>query len=139
MTEQNLPEEGMTVQGEDAPIPDEGVDAVPPEALDQVEGFDPEEGGEPADGVETVLGFDPAETTDPDDPGVKSDQTLRDETAEERYLSGDEQIPPDEPTIGEAAGDVDFGPMDPSADEVDGSDDAANRGGSPLSQFRPDE
>ena len=61
--------------------------------------------------------------------GVLSDQTLRDETADARFESGDEQIPPTEPMMGEAAADVDFGMMD---DDVDGSDDPANRGGSPL-------
>lgn len=73
-----------------------------------------------------------------DEPGVESDQTLRDETETERYLNGDEQVPPDEPTIGEAAGDVDFG--DPMDDEdTDASNDSANFGGSPLSQFKEDE
>ena len=73
-----------------------------------------------------------------DEPGVESDQTLRDETEEERYRNGDEQIPPDEPTIGEAAGDLDFG--DPMDDEdTDASNDSANFGGSPLSQFKEDE
>lgn len=67
-----------------------------------------------------------------------SDQTLRDETAEERYRTGDEQIAPEEPTIGEAAGDVDFGDA-LDEEEVDGSDDPANAGGHPLSRYNTDD
>ncbi|MCC3283246.1 MULTISPECIES: hypothetical protein [Arthrobacter] len=71
-------------------------------------------------------------------PGEMSDQTLRDETREERYEEGDSQVPPEEPTIGEAARDVDFG--DPTADPLDdGSDDPAHAGGDPLSSFNPDD
>lgn len=67
-----------------------------------------------------------------------SDQTLRDETAQARYESGDEQVPPDVPTLGEAAADVDFSEM-PTGSETDGSNDSAHLGGSPLSQFDPDD
>ncbi|WP_066299828.1 hypothetical protein [Arthrobacter luteolus] len=71
-------------------------------------------------------------------PGADSDQTLRDETEEERFEEGDSQIPPDEPTIGEASRDVDFG--DPSVDPMeDGSDDPAHGGGDPLSSFDPED
>ena len=70
-----------------------------------------------------------------DEPGELSDQTLRDETAGERFLDGDDQVPPEEPTIGEAANDVDFG--DPDAD--DASDDPAHRGGASLEDFDPEE
>ncbi|MCC9205942.1 hypothetical protein [Arthrobacter sp. zg-Y769] len=72
------------------------------------------------------------------EPGELSDQTLRDDTAEERFLNGDTQIPPEAPTIGEAANDVDFG--DPMAgEEEDASDDPAHRGGDPLAGFNPDD
>ncbi|KAD3456048.1 hypothetical protein GD627_15205 [Arthrobacter yangruifuii] len=72
------------------------------------------------------------------EPGELSDQVLRDETAEERFLTGDTQIPPEEPTIGEAANDVDFG--DPAVgDDEDASDDPANRGGDPLADFNPED
>ena len=70
-----------------------------------------------------------------EEPGDLSDQALRDETAEERYLDGDAQVPPEEPTIGQAADDVDFG--DPAAD--DASDDPAHRGGATLEDFDPEE
>lgn len=56
------------------------------------------------------------------------EQVLRDETAEERYLTGDEQVGPDEPTIGEAAADLDLDvPLDD--DEADASDDPLHDGG----------
>lgn len=72
------------------------------------------------------------------DPGTLSDQQLRDETAEERFDDGDSQVPPEVPTIGEAALDVDFD--DPtSADEEDGSDDPAHLGGDPLADFDPED
>ncbi|MCC3276331.1 MULTISPECIES: hypothetical protein [unclassified Arthrobacter] len=72
------------------------------------------------------------------EPGELSDQTLRDETAEERFLTGADQVPPEEPTIGEAANDVDFG--DPTVgDEEDASDDPSHRGGDPLADFNPEE
>ncbi|WP_104162003.1 hypothetical protein [Arthrobacter sp. ZGTC212] len=72
------------------------------------------------------------------EPGLLSDQTLRDETAEERYEEGASQIPPEVPTIGEAAADVDFD--DPVAtDEQDGSDDPAHLGGDPLADFDSEE
>ena len=81
----------------------------------------------------------PGETEEPllDEPGLLSDQTLRDDTADTRYLEGDTQIPPETPTIGQAADDVDFG--DPAVgDEEDASDDPAHRGGDPLADFDPD-
>ena len=72
------------------------------------------------------------------EPGTLSDQTLRDETAEERYEDGDSQVPPEVPTIGEAALDVDFD--DPTAaDEEDASDDPAHLGGDPLADFDPED
>ncbi|MBP3037616.1 hypothetical protein J2M53_15325 [Arthrobacter sp. zg-ZUI100] len=72
------------------------------------------------------------------EPGMLSDQTLREETAEERFEDGDAQVPPEVPTIGEAALDVDFD--DPaSADEEDASDDPAHLGGDPLAAFDPED
>ncbi|WP_461169947.1 hypothetical protein [Arthrobacter sp. Z1-15] len=83
---------------------------------------------------------DPLVKEDPllNEPGVLSDQTLRDETAEERFEDGQSQVPPEVPTIGEAASDVDFD--DPvAADEEDGSDDPAHLGGDPLADFSPED
>lgn len=141
MTE-NLPDEELTIVGEEPEVPN---DSLSPEV------FDPLLNGQP-DSYENAAENNPDRwQEDPllqDEPGVietgddetgvtaigdedlLSDQTLRDETAEARYEHGEEQIPPGEPMLGEAAADVDFGMME---DDVDASDDPANRGGSPLS------
>lgn len=148
MTE-NLPDEELTIVGEEPEVPN---DSLSPEA------FDPLLNGQP-DSYENAAEINPdrwqedpllqdepgvIETGDDEtgddengvtaigDEGLLSDQTLRDETAEARYEHGEEQIPPGEPMLGEAAADVDFGMMEDD-DDVDASDDPANRGGSPLS------
>lgn len=141
MTEQK-PEDDLTIVGDDeTEIPDQSVDAVPPEIVESDENTVESEEVQPDS-------YPQAAENDPDnwrqDPLLSddsvssedelSDQTLRDETAEERYRTGDEQIAPEEPTIGEAAGDVDFGDA-LDEDEVDGSDDPANAGGRPLSGY----
>lgn len=136
MTE-NLPDEELNVVGEE---PDAANESIAPEALDPVRDGQP-------DDYPTAAENDPENwRQDPllqDEPGVgadieESDQSLRDETEEERFREGEEQIPPEEPTIGEAAADVDFGDAASDA-EVDASDDGANFGGSPLSQFDPED
>ncbi|TKV28699.1 hypothetical protein FDK12_08615 [Arthrobacter sp. NamB2] len=146
MTE-NLPDEELTIVGEEPDVPN---DSLAPEA------FDPVLEGQP-DSYEGAAEENPDRwQEDPllqDEPGVEesgddendfdengvseigeegylSDQTLRQETAEARFEHGEEQYPPEEPTLGEAAADVDFGMMED--DDVDASDDPANRGGSPL-------
>ncbi|NJC21289.1 hypothetical protein BJ994_000365 [Arthrobacter pigmenti] len=137
MTE-NLPDEELNVVSEE---PDAVNESIAPEALDPVQEGQP-------DSYPTAAETDPDHwDQDPllqDEPGVQgegleeSDQSLRDETEEERFRDGEEQVPPEEPTIGEAAADVDFG--DAMTDqEVDASDDDANFGGSPLSQFEPED
>lgn len=137
MTE-NLPDEELNVVGED---PDAANESIAPEALDPVREGRP-------DSYPTAAEVDPDNwEQDPllqDEPGIGSpgvaetEQSLRDETEEARYRDGEEQVPPEEPTLGEAAADVDFG--DPMSDaEVDASDDEANFGGSPLSQFDPED
>ena len=60
-----------------------------------------------------------------------TEQELEDATAEQRFDDGDEQIPPEEPTIGEALADVDFDQDDDDPYGADGSDDPLNRGGGP--------
>ncbi|MEX5236921.1 hypothetical protein [Kocuria arenosa] len=68
------------------------------------------------------------ERVDPEHPVVPSEQELRDETAEARYESGDEQVPPEEPRMGEAIADLDV-PEDPAfEDEVDSSNDSFHGG-----------
>lgn len=137
MTE-NLPDEELNVVGEE---PEAANGSIAPEALDPVQD------GEPDD-YPTAAEVDPDNwEQDPllqDEPGVgdrgleANDQSLRDETEEVRFSDGDEQVPPEEPTIGEAAADVDFGDS-MSDEETDASDDSANFGGSPLSRFDPED
>ncbi|MDQ0733568.1 hypothetical protein [Arthrobacter agilis] len=147
MTE-NLPDEELTIVGEEPETPN---DSLAPEAFDPVlEGQPDAYEGAAEDNPERwqedpLLQDEPgaAETGDDEndfdengvsaigEEGYLSDQTLRDETAEVRFEHGDEQYPTTEPMLGEAAADVDFGMMED--DEVDASDDPANRGGSPLS------
>jgi hypothetical protein len=141
MSEQNLPDEELNVVGEDGGIPDAGVDSLAPEALDPVNGT-PDDYPGAAENSPDAWQEDPLLQDDPaagaGSEGGLSDQALREETEEERYREGSEQVPPEEPTIGEAAADVDFGDRMDSG-EVDASDDGANFGGSPLSQFEPED
>ena len=147
MTE-NLPDEELNIVGEEPETPN---DALAPEAFDPVlegrpddyEGAaeinpdrwqeDPLLQDEPGAAVtgDDESDFDENGVSAIGEEGYLSDQTLRDETAEVRFAHGDEQVPPGEPMMGEAAADVDFGMIED--DEVDASDDPANRGGSPLS------
>lgn len=143
MTEQNLPDEELTVVGGDPEIPDEGVDAVDPGTLDNNLEAAPDQYAEAAENNPDHWDEDPlirGEQTSNGGGAPESDQELRDETEEERYRDGDEQVPPEEPTIGEAAQDVDFPQTgEPDAEAADASDDPANLGGSPLSEFEPDD
>ncbi|MFJ6001540.1 hypothetical protein [Arthrobacter sp. NPDC092385] len=142
MTE-NLPDEELTIVGEEPDVPN---DSLAPEAFDPVLEGQPDAYEGAAENnpdrwqEDPLLQDEPGVTESGDDEngvsaigeeGYLSDQTLREETAEARYEHGDEQYPPEEPMLGEAAADVDFGMMED--DEVDASDDPANRGGSPLS------
>lgn len=148
MTEQNLPDQDIRVVGEDRTIPNldpdtaEELESRDAERLDPLKGNRPDDYPGAAENSPDNWRQDPLLQEEPgaesEDPGVESDQALRDETEEERYRNGDEQVPPEEPTIGEAAGDVDFGdPMDEK--DVDASNDSANFGGSPLSQFESED
>ncbi|WP_026532217.1 hypothetical protein [Arthrobacter sp. H41] len=135
MTEQNLPDEELTIVGED---PEVANDSLAPEAFDPVLEGNPDDYPEAAENNPDRWQEDPLLQDEPSvapagEEGTLSDQTLREETAESRYEQGEEQIPPDEPMLGEAAGDVDFGMME--EDDVDASDDPANRGGAPLSHL----
>ncbi len=152
MSEENIPEEqvhemGLNIFSDTSGMPD----ATGPGTADPAADDDPSTPG--ANGLDRLSGSGPddypgAAESNPerwrDDPlieggeaapdGYRSEQYLEDQTDEARYESGEEQIPPDEPTIGEASEDVDFGET-PTGDEADGSDDDANFGGSPLGQF----
>lgn len=70
---------------------------------------------------------------DPEHPEVPSEQELRDETAEARYEAGDEQVPPEEPGMGEALADLDVPGDSGFEDEIDSSNDSFHAGGDPLS------
>ncbi|NKX54174.1 hypothetical protein [Arthrobacter mobilis] len=74
MTEQNLPDPNLNIQGEDPVIPDEGIDAVPPELVEAGVDTDSErpvdetlsdglEGGAPSERAGA-----PQEEFGPDDP-----------------------------------------------------------------------
>lgn len=150
MDELSLPDPEL---GDDPVLADDVADVVTPDevsefSLDDLDGpddlNDQDEMLDPAD-----LGYSGAAENNPeswqddplvneeplmDTPGALSDQTLRDESAEDRYEDGSEQIPPEEPTIGEAASDIDF--TDPTTeDDEDASDDSAHGGGEPLADF----
>ena len=72
------------------------------------------------------------ERVDLDRPDVPSEQEERDERRDERYLEGGEQIPPEEPRMGEALEDLDV-PENPAfEDEIDSSNDSFHGGGDPL-------
>jgi hypothetical protein len=157
MTE-NLPDEELTIVGEEPEMPDgslapEGFDPVlegQPDSYEDAAELNPDRWQEDpllqdepgVGGVGSGLeanesGAEENDVAGVGEEGILSDQTLRDETSEERFDHGDEQIPPGEPTMGVAAADVDFGMMED--DDVDGSDDPANLGGSPLNTIDQDE
>lgn len=145
MTEQNPDHSDNPALADDLAdvvTPDELSIVSGDELLDEDELTDPEDLSYPGAAEDNPDSWqeDPLINEEPfaGQPGAESDQTLRDETQEERYEAGDSQIPPGEPTIGEAAADVDFG--DPTGDPMtDGSDDPAHAGGDPLSAFNPDD
>lgn len=140
MTEQNLPDPELHIVGEETPIPGEDEYAVPPELLgSDATGDRPDPDAVEGDADALQEGSTAGDAGDPE-PAVdpESDQALRDETEEGRYEAGEEQVPPEVPTIGEAADDVDFG-EEPVGEEADSSDDPANLGGSPLADFGDDD
>ncbi len=140
MTEQNLPDDGLEVVRDDDVLLDETPGAASSLELDPVRG-EPDSYPGAAENNPDRWQEDPLlqdEAVSGEEEDFLSDQTLRDETAEARYESGDEQVPPTVPTLGEAVADVDFG-EDPTGREADASDDQENFGGSPLSEFDPDD
>lgn len=140
MTEGNLPDDELEVVHDDDILLDEAPGAASSVELDPVSG-EPDNYPGAAENNPDRWQEDPL-LQDEAVPGAEadslSDQTLRDESARGRYEAGEEQVSPDEPTIGEAASDVDFGES-PTGQEADASDDQENFGGSPLSQFEPDD
>ena len=140
MAEQNVPDDELEIVAEDDVLLDESPGAASSLELDPVAGEPDNYPGaaenNPDRWQEDPLLQDEARADGEED--FPSDQALRDESAQARYRSGDEQVPPDAPTLGEAAADVDFGEV-PTGLEADASDDEENFGGSPLSEFEPDD
>ncbi|WP_284980001.1 hypothetical protein [Arthrobacter sp. fls2-241-R2A-200] len=67
-----------------------------------------------------------------------SDGKTREQAAQPLTRLGDERAKPDTPTLEEAAADIDFGEA-PTGREADASDEEEEFGGSPLSEFEPDD
>ncbi|MHA7264288.1 hypothetical protein ACX80W_13910 [Arthrobacter sp. TMN-37] len=131
MTEEHLPDEDLTI------ITDSEVEERSLAELDPLTGGRADLYPNAAEDNPDRWQDDPllqGEGYDDEESNLLTDQILRDETAEARWAHGDEQIPPDVPTLGEASDDVDFG-IGEDDDEVDSSDDPSNRGGAPLSHF----
>ena len=140
MTEQNLPDDQLEVVQEDDVLLDQAPGAASSLELDPVSG-EPDSYPGAAENNPDRWQEDPLlqdEAVSGEEEDFLSEQTLRDETARARYEAGDEQVPPDAPTLGEAAADVDSGEV-PTGLEADGSDDEENFGGSPLSEFEPED
>jgi hypothetical protein len=130
MTEENLPDEELEVVQDDDVLLDETPGAASSMELDPVFG-EPDSYPGAAENNPDRWQDDPLlqeEAVSGEEEDFLSEQTLRDETRGRA----------DVPTIGEAAADVDFGEV-PPGEEADASDDQANFGGSPLSQFDPDD
>lgn len=130
MSEENLPDEELEVVQDDDVLLDETPGAASSLELDPVFG-EPDSYPGAAENNPDRWQDDPLlqeEAVSGEEEDFLSEQTLRDET----------QGRADVPTIGEAAADVDFGEV-PPGEEADASDDQANFGGSPLSQFDPDD
>jgi hypothetical protein len=130
MTEDNLPDEELEVVQDDDILLDQNPGAASSLELDPVFG-EPDDYPGAAENNPDRWQEDPllqAEAVSGEEEDFLSEQTLRDET----------QGTTDVPTMGEAAADVDFGEV-PTGEEADASDDQANFGGSPLSQFDPDD
>lgn len=130
MTEENLPDEELQVVHDDDTLLDQAPGAASSLELDPVLGEPDNYPGAPENNPDRWQ-EDPLlqeEAVSGEEEDFLSEQTLRDES----------QGRTDVPTIGKAAADVDYGEV-PTGGEADGSDDQANFGGSPLSQFDPED
>jgi len=140
MTEQNLPDDDLEVVRDDDVLLDETPGAAASFELDPVKG-EPDSYPGAAENNPDRWQEDPLlqdEAVSGEEEDFISDQTFRDESAQARYAAADRQDVPVTPTWGEAAADVDFG-ENPGGPESEGSDDTENFGGSPLSEFEPDD
>ena len=139
MTEQNLPDEGLDIVQDDDVLLDETPGAASSLELDPVNG-EPDTYPGAAENNPDRWQEDPLiqdEAVSGEEEDFISEQTFRDESAQSR-LEAEGQDASATPTLGEAVADVDFG-EEPTGLEADASDDEENFGGSPLSEFEPDD
>lgn len=139
MTEQNLPDEGLDVVQDDDVLLDETPGAASSLELDPVRG-EPDSYPGAAENNPDRWQEDPLlqdEAVSGEEEDFISDQTFRDESVQSRSEAEGQGVPVT-PTLGEAVADVDFG-EEPTGVEADASDDEENFGGSPLSEFEPDD
>ncbi len=139
MTEQNLPDDELEIVEENDVLLDETPGAASSLELDPVMGGQPDSYPGAAENNPDRWQEDPLlqDEVSGEEEDFLSDQTLRDDMKATRDGAGDE-LPASTPTLGEAVADVDFG-EDPTGPEADASDDQENFGGSPLSEFDPDD
>lgn len=140
MTEQNLPDDELEVVDENDVLLDETPGAAASLELDPVAAGVPDSYPGAAENNPDRWQEDPLlqdEAVSGEEEDSLSDQTLRDEMKATSDGAGNE-IPAATPTLGEAVADVDFG-ENPTGPEAEGSDDAENFGGSPLSEFDPED
>ena len=140
MTEQNLPDDELEVVDENDVLLDETPGAAASLELDPVAAGVPDSDPGAAENNPDRWQEDPLlqdEAVSGEEEDFLSDQTLRDEMKATSDGAGNE-IPAATPTLGEAVADVDFG-ENPTGPEAEGSDDAENFGGSPLSEFDPED
>jgi hypothetical protein len=139
MTEQNLPDDELEVVQDDDVLLDEAPGAASSLELDPVRG-EPDSYPGAAENNPDRWQEDPLlqdEAVSGEEEDFISQQTFRDESAQARS-EGHGQDASVTPTLGEAVADVDFG-EEPTGVEADASDDEENFGGSPLSEFEPDD
>lgn len=138
MTEQNLPDDELEVVEENDVLLDETPGAASSLELDPVSG-EPDNYPGAAENNPDRWQEDPLlqEEVSGEEEDFLSDQTLRDDMKATTDGAGGE-LPATTPTLGEAVADVDFG-ENPAGPEAEGSDDTENFGGSPLSEFDPED
>jgi hypothetical protein len=139
MTEQNLPDEGLDIVQDDDVLLDETPGAASSLELDPVNG-EPDTYPGAAENNPDRWQEDPLiqdEAVSGEEEDFISEQAFRDESAQSRS-EAEGQAASATPTLGEAVADVDFG-EEPTGLEADASDDEENFGGSPLSEFEPDD
>lgn len=139
MTEQNLPDDELEVVDENDVLLDETPGAAASLELDPVSLGKPDDYPGAAENNPDRWQEDPLlqDEVSGEEEDFLSDQTLRDDMKATADGAGNE-VPAATPTLGEAIADVDFG-ENPTGPEAEGSDDVENFGGSPLSEFDPDD